>query len=457
MAPRGWYKYNDNVVFIREAEDHRKITTISLVFNYKNRMPPMEKTYAFFYSPDEYVEDMTQRIRHKISNEMRIRVKLGMTYGATEEEVKEIESNGLPEFEVSMVKETGEPIEGVNLNELFLSNSESTLGSKMKIQGEDYAVMFNGPFAVFMELPETIMVGDQCYPRNIKIEETTKEECEFQWFKALPGPENERNFEFDWQPCGDGFTYHVTKADIGYKLRVSCDSNHISRKTFKNILQSQVACIPKRGDKFGPTLHARSRNVIIDTIGGQFDAFADRHAFTSSRLPMDGDRFRVVSYNILADFYNDSKSSLSEWYPYCRPEVLNIDYRKKLCIREVRGYNSDIICLQEVDTKIFREDLNLLMMEDGLNGSMQRKGAMPEGMATFYDTRKFRWGIFYVYCIETHPMSRSVASSLIWTGGFTVGDYLNGHPSMLELFNKIKENKPLCDRVLLLPTSLQVR
>lgn len=59
-------------------------------------------------------------------------------------------------------------------------------------------------------------------------------------------------------------------------------------------------------------------------------------------------------------------------------------------MRELRGYNSDIICLQEIDSKVFRADLKVMMEEYGFDGAIKRKGAMPEGLVTFYDTQKFR-------------------------------------------------------------------
>jgi mRNA deadenylase 3'-5' endonuclease subunit Ccr4 len=48
-------------------------------------------------------------------------------------------------------------------------------------------------------------------------------------------------------------------------------------------------------------------------------------------------RFRIVSYNILADLYADSDVSRTELFPYCPPYALNIDYRKQLILKELLG------------------------------------------------------------------------------------------------------------------------
>lgn len=128
----------------------------------------------------------------------------------------------------------------------------------------------------------------------------------------------------------------------------------------------------------------------IVEAGPGFDAFKDKHAFTSTRLPSDGKQFRVISYNILADFYADSDFSRSDLFPYCPPYALAIDYRKQLFLREIRCYNADIICLQEVDLKIFDIDLTVMLGMDGLDGLYQKKGDTLEGLATFYHRKKFR-------------------------------------------------------------------
>lgn len=48
-------------------------------------------------------------------------------------------------------------------------------------------------------------------------------------------------------------------------------------------------------------------------------------------------RFRVVTYNILADLYCDSDFTREVLHPYCPPYALAIDYRKQLFIKEIIG------------------------------------------------------------------------------------------------------------------------
>lgn len=45
---------------------------------------------------------------------------------------------------------------------------------------------------------------------------------------------------------------------------------------------------------------------------------------------------------------------------------------------------------------------------------------------------------------------------MVWRGGFTIGEHLNSEPFLSDLYNKIKDNPALCNRILLLPTAVQV-
>lgn len=48
-------------------------------------------------------------------------------------------------------------------------------------------------------------------------------------------------------------------------------------------------------------------------------------------------RFRVLSYNILADLYAETDVALAELFSYCPRHALKIDYRKQLFVKEILG------------------------------------------------------------------------------------------------------------------------
>jgi len=47
--------------------------------------------------------------------------------------------------------------------------------------------------------------------------------------------------------------------------------------------------------------------------------------------------FRVVTYNILADIYADSDFSRDYLFSHCPADILSIDYRKQLLLKELAG------------------------------------------------------------------------------------------------------------------------
>lgn len=193
----------------------------------------------------------------------------------------------------------------------------------------------------------------------------------------------------------------------------------------------QFVCTPKNDAKIGPSAEIIS-NCVIEA-GPGCNAFEEKQKFTPTRLP--NSQFRVVSYNLLADYYADSEKSRKELFPYCPPYALAIDYRKLLFIREIRGYHADICCLQEVDSKTFELDLKLCLGNDGMEGILQKKGGTSEGVATFYHRDKF---------------------SLVQSYGFNLSKTMNTQPYFKELYEKIESNAKLCERMLSLSTALQV-
>jgi len=57
----------------------------------------------------------------------------------------------------------------------------------------------------------------------------------------------------------------------------------------------------------------------------------------------------------------------------------------------VAGYNADIICLQEVDKKVFERDLSPRLEEVGMTGLLRLKfGEVHEGSAIFFRNDRFK-------------------------------------------------------------------
>lgn len=110
--------------------------------------------------------------------------------------------------------------------------------------------------------------------------------------------------------------------------------------------------------------------------------------------PESSDNFTVLSYNTLCQHYATPKM-----YKFTPSWALQWDYRKNLLEKEVLNYNTDIVCMQEVETKTFQEFWLPVMTANGYKGyffSKTRSKTMSEtdskkvdGCATFFKNDKF--------------------------------------------------------------------
>lgn len=205
--------------------------------------------------------------------------------------------------------------------------------------------------------------------------------------------------------------YLAQSSDVGYKLK--------------------VVCTPRNGSKTGPSAECVSTCAV--EAGPGVCLFDSRHLYTQKRLP--NHQFRVVTYNLLADLYADSDYSRTSLFPYCPPYALAIDYRKQLLMKEIRGYNGDIVCLQEVDSKIFYFDLVPFLRISNFVGTFKPKGQTAEGLAIFFNSNKF---------------------SLIRNDGINIGENIATLDIFNDLYLRIKDNEPLITRITERSTAVQV-
>lgn len=79
-------------------------------------------------------------------------------------------------------------------------------------------------------------------------------------------------------------------------------------------------------------------------------------------------RFTVLTYNILADLYATQQA-----FPTSEPHALLWQYRRQLILQELELYNADIVCLQEVQSTSFHEDLRPEMDKRGFDAVFKKK------------------------------------------------------------------------------------
>lgn len=180
------------------------------------------------------------------------------------------------------------------------------IGSQMHIMCEHkdvvYTIYTNLPTIQQLKIPNTIITGYSIYP-NVEIINGTIVQSKFFWFKR-----KEANDNAEWIKVGNDFTYPVTEEDMDCQLK--------------------VICTPSDGRSNGLSRDAVSTKRI--TIGPKDCPFESRNTFTQSAV--SNDQIRIVSYNLLADFYANSAYSQENLYPYCKPQFLAFDYRFVLSV-----------------------------------------------------------------------------------------------------------------------------
>lgn len=220
------YFYLPNKVYVRETTGDFNKPVVSVTFKFINKIPPMDKVYDFSFDPDSKVGESIERIERQIKTEMKIRYDLVINdkYGLAN--TSEWSDNDIQSFKVTILNESGNPVESKNWKSL-IEEADALVRLKLKISRVHHDVILKGPHVKFVELPTTIMVGDDCCPSRIVLENTTIGNCTYKWFKGIPPPTDtesklmeEIDHLIDWKECGDSYYYSVSKDDIGNSLKV---------------------------------------------------------------------------------------------------------------------------------------------------------------------------------------------------------------------------------------------
>ncbi|XP_070569678.1 2',5'-phosphodiesterase 12-like [Ptychodera flava] len=354
------------------------------------------------------------------------------------------------EIAVSLFKNSDRVPEDVSNEEAWQD------GAILQIGDHRYEVVRNPPTILNFSLPNSMMAGFPVYPR-VEMEFGNVEKTEFMWYKevkeeTLPGssdsntnqPEemsmkterdNDAAMETEstesvtvekkilkidisatrvpdkWTEILKGKVYKPTNSDIGQKLK--------------------VVCVPADGNRQGTPLEVVSNPEI--SAGPGLCPFENRHLYTQKTVGPEG--FRVVSYNILADPYATTEFAQNVLFPYCAPYALEVDYREQLIIKEITGYNSDIVCLQEMGKKLYNTALYPALQLEGMEGVYTGKaGEIREGEAIFYKKDKFR-------LLSRHDIK--------------LNEYLQQEMNS-DLLEKISSSKALLEKVLTRSAILQV-
>lgn len=139
-----------------------------------------------------------------------------------------------------------------------------------------------------------------------------------------------------WYEVGCSKTYTPTIDDVGHVLKLECVALDVTTGlSFAPASTLITACVI-------PAPSPTPRCLIpVKSLDGNLELGI--HNAVSGN-------FTVLSYNVLADLY-----TANETYTYCPPWALSWQYRRQNLLREIIGYDADILCLQEVQSDHFED------------------------------------------------------------------------------------------------------
>uniref|UniRef100_A0A7G3AIK4 2',5'-phosphodiesterase 12 n=1 Tax=Lutzomyia longipalpis TaxID=7200 RepID=A0A7G3AIK4_LUTLO len=390
-------------VYFRHGEND---PSVDISFRYANSEYKIDRVFNFRRNVSELVEVFTDRMRTNIEKEFGKRNKKQKK--KSDDSGDAVTHSKPPEISVQLTG-GGNNLSGKTFEDILASDDlRNTL--ELCILGQKLPVAVNHPFVDNITLPTSILAGFFVYPSKVELSFATEADCTFIWYVGSV-PKSGKFSEIDFKEAGRGFSYFAQPEDVGSHLKVEC--------------------IPRRHDLEGPAVECISKCTI--QAGPGECPFDIRHSFTAK--PLSGNQFRVASYNLLADLYADSDFSRQELFPYCPPYALNIDYRKQLFTKELLGYNADIICLQEVDSKIYDLDLERTFRVRHFEGDFKKKGETAEGLAIFYNTIRFK---------------------LVRRFGINYGEEIPKREIFADFHEKLRNNEELLTRIVDRSTALQV-
>lgn len=401
-----WSTHGDQVVHFQQLPSS---DTVQVYLQYSNEKLNVNRQFNFSRKVAETIDSFTGRVRGNLEKELSKRNKKKKAKPAKDEPLPETPNPAVvPEDFKIAVLENNVTLEGITVQELIdkIRMSDNSKTYFMDILGQLHKIHLNTPWVMNLQMPNSILAGYVVYPNKLETLFCEKDDLQFVWFRGTKD-EDKKN----WTEVGRGFSYLAQNEDIDFKLKIKCTSQSFPHLVFER----SAACSVQAGPGVCP--------------------FEERHLFTPEFL--SGLDFRVVSYNILADLYADSDYSRDVLFGYCQKFAMSMDYRKQLFLKEIRGYHGDIICLQEVDAKLFDLDLKTLFgaAEQDYTCAFAEKREVGEGVAILHRNSRFQ---------------------LLDTYKFDVGENIQSLEILQEINEKLKRNEQLFNRVVERSTTLLV-
>ncbi|XP_050526660.1 2',5'-phosphodiesterase 12 isoform X2 [Daktulosphaira vitifoliae] len=382
----------ENTMFVNSVlppGELEKKFMIAVLITYKNKT----KQLNMCRSPDDTVDTFLQRFALKIQ---RINSKKGIQE---------------PMLDLISLKVNGQKVpKDTKCGEIF---DNKNVNISLQINNHFLSVMINAPIINNLVLGKPPYKGLMLYPCGFdKGYNVSILNSKYTWYRM-------KSKEFI--EVGNEIAYTPSSSDINCKLKLLCEPCN---------LEGQL----------GPSVEVLSLEVQDNLI--------DIYPFEKRLIKKPKNSFRIISYNILAGDYTKTKEAKNEMYPYCPAHILASSYRNPLLVKELQAYKADILCLQEVEVKLFNRELDPLLKNFlNLNGVHCKKdGNRNEGLSCFYSADKFE--LLDQFCIKLNdrptiemycgPFINAIYEDNIWKQGLEKKTVLQ-----VLLLRKILENKLL--------------
>ncbi|KAI3426985.1 hypothetical protein D9Q98_006929 [Chlorella vulgaris] len=133
---------------------------------------------------------------------------------------------------------------------------------------------------------------------------------------------------------------------------------------------------------------------------------------TPAKPSVSKGKFTLLSYNLLADLY-----ATGDQFGYCPPWALAWPYRRLNLLKELLGYDADILCLQEVQSNHFQDFLAPELQKAGYTAIYKKKTTelytrnayAIDGCATFF--KRDRFALVKKYEVEFNKAALSLADA----------------------------------------------
>ena len=179
----------------------------------------------------------------------------------------------------------------------------------------------------------------------------------------------------DWTEVSREQMYVPGAEDVGHKLKLQA-----------------AAYSPETGEML------MSRVVKTDVVLARAPEPRPRSLVTV-KSAATGPRFRVVTYNTLAEIY-----ATGQQYPYCDFWALNWEYRFHNIMREIMDAAPDVLCLQEIQADHYETHVYGAMSDAGYEGVFKQKTRQSMGLAGKVDGCALFWRRSKFHLVESYSI-----------------------------------------------------